>query len=685
MSNEFQDHQPMKEGVMEIELEPRVNTQTLVAPEVQDDTVNPGCPKGDDEGDQAFPRQTFQKAPTMASDGTGLTGEAIGSPYHEDPLLDDLRHEEEATVAARSHCSQDITGNNVHMISDESIILNAIRDELLLKLGDTTGRTGDIHTSSNGSGTVQIIFGDGIKEAVELIRRSTARIGPARMKRLIRDHWPQSLELEGVKGCIVSTRSHSTRSLVVQMGDSRYESSWRDWCEEARNRQDINIPIEHDYLSQPMRQRFTGKIVYCASNKFRKGTQYFPLPLLACALRFEEPFTIPRGNCGTLDVGYSASFLLTDFGSECNMPSNHHSQDIIHWQIRYFNPTPENTDHGTNYLTSERQTVTVQQGLEKTCLQEKRVRISFRRLKQTPEIFSIFVFTDEDTFPDTYKPDKGFDFGRLWDLHGSDPPIAHYFYEICRVFKLCMEAWGKTLDMMDGLVHIKLGDLDKVKKVEELMFDNSFKRSRDYFVALQILRIIDEWLDEAQSSIQDLSKSPMMEESGKRPMAEESGGYFKMMMRFVEDQAAPVRSRVRDKKEEINSLRDGLFNATSLRESTKAMALNQAIYVFTVVTVLFTPVSFLATFWALPFLNNPVEGTDIVPVPAAFRNSFIIMPILTYALVIGVAWFVGQRNSVDALSSRLKALAEITGKLLGLGWNLLRKKQEKDKGKTPYP
>ncbi|KAI1052778.1 hypothetical protein LB505_013643 [Fusarium chuoi] len=37
-----------------------------------------------------------------------------------------------------------------------------------------------------------------------------------------------------------------------------------------------------------------------------------------------------------------------------------------------------------------------------------------------------------------------------------------------------------------------------------------------------------------------------------------------------------------------------LFNATSLRESTKAMALNQAIYVFTVVTVLFTPVSFLA-------------------------------------------------------------------------------------------
>nr|RBQ94021.1 hypothetical protein FVER53263_10005 [Fusarium verticillioides] len=122
-----------------------------------------------------------------------------------------------------------------------------------------------------------------------------------------------------------------------------------------------------------------------------------------------------------------------------------------------------------------------------------------------------------------------------------------------------------------------------------------------------------------------------------------------------------------------------LFNATSLRESTKAMALNQAIYVFTVVTVLFTPVSFLATFWALPFLNNPAEGTDIVSMPAAFRNSFIIMPILTYALVIGVAWFVGQQNTVDALSNKL------TGKLSRSTWKLLSKRPNKSNGRPPYP
>ncbi|KAM6536243.1 hypothetical protein FALCPG4_002254 [Fusarium falciforme] len=62
----------------------------------------------------------------------------------------------------------------------------------------------------------------------------------------------------------------------------------------------------------------------------------------------------------------------------------------------------------------------------------------------------------------------------------------------------------------------------------------------------------------------------------------------------MKERATRFQNRVRKKSEEIKSLRDGLFNATSLREATKAMALNQAIYVFTVVTVLFTPVSFLA-------------------------------------------------------------------------------------------
>lgn len=37
-----------------------------------------------------------------------------------------------------------------------------------------------------------------------------------------------------------------------------------------------------------------------------------------------------------------------------------------------------------------------------------------------------------------------------------------------------------------------------------------------------------------------------------------------------------------------------LFNATSLREAVKGMALNRAIYVFTAVTIIYTPLGFIA-------------------------------------------------------------------------------------------
>ncbi|PCD32209.1 hypothetical protein FGRA07_09461 [Fusarium graminearum] len=230
-------------------------------------------------------------------------------------------------------------------------------------------------------------------------------------------------------------------------------------------------------------------------------------------------------------------------------------------------------------------------------------------------------------------------------------PITQYLFEVCKAFDRSVQGWGKTLDSIDELVHVNLNDFDDRERIEDLMFDKSFNRSRDYFVALQLLRIMDEWINEAVSSIQQLREDTNFMHPGFSTF--EIKDNLDAVDRYMKEKADPVQKRLQKKKEEINSLRDGLFNATSLRESTKAMALNQAIYVFTVVTVLFTPVSFLATFWALPFLNNPREGSDIVPEPSAFRNSFIVMPLLTYALVLGIAWHVGRENP-NATLTRLK-------------------------------
>lgn len=53
----------------------------------------------------------------------------------------------------------------------------------------------------------------------------------------------QNSDQGGVKGYIICVNDHRFSSdpdpLVVQMGDTRYDSLWRDWCDEARNQQRV--------------------------------------------------------------------------------------------------------------------------------------------------------------------------------------------------------------------------------------------------------------------------------------------------------------------------------------------------------------------------------------------------------------------------------------------------------------
>ncbi|KAF5573532.1 hypothetical protein FPANT_12308 [Fusarium pseudoanthophilum] len=485
-----------------------------------------------------------------------------------------------------------------------------------------------------------------------------------------------------------SAQSSSSEGCVPESLEQEGESPGHASQEVIDENEDLIKLNEHlegfstvDSPNSALRHRYKGKIM---------GAQGFPVSLLACALSFEEPFRFSRSKrpweeLDHWDVGKSTSLLSTVFRSGYSI---RYFSPMDKWHIHYLDPMhDEREEFRFGCLFSKRETAT----FHKTVLQEKRAVVSFRVLRNAPELFSILVLKDEETLPHHPIPDQQFDFDMFWKDYGFlEPnkvtPLTYYLLEICRVFEMCMAAWGETLSTIDNLANVKLEDLNDVGKVENLMFDNSFKRSRDYFVALQILRIIDEWIDEVKSTVENMFKDPVLVPASMWP--DGSTESFAVAIRYVNEHVTATKSRVRMKQEEINSLRDGLFNATSLRESMKAMALNQAIYVFTVVTVLFTPVSFLAvgrppysssvtmltkqTFWALPFLNNPTEGTDVIPVPAAFRNSFIIMPILTYALVIGVAWLVGQRNSSNVVLGMIRDLATSTGRLLRRGWNLLQ-------------
>lgn len=200
---------------------------------------------------------------------------------------------------------------------------------------------------------------------------------------------------------------------------------------------------------------------HCQSKTLRKGVQGFPISLLACALSFEEPFRLSSSGINDLDIGESILFLQTGFRGRYCVESRHDLHNSIHWQIRYFSPPHTYGLDMMECLLSKRQTAILQHGSRNIILHEQRAVVSFRVLREDPELFSILVLKDEDISPEVQSHDQQFDVDTLWKGYGFlEPnevtPLTHYLLEICRVFKMCMGAWGETLSAIDILVHVEV-------------------------------------------------------------------------------------------------------------------------------------------------------------------------------------------------------------------------------------
>lgn len=151
------------------------------------------------------------------------------------------------------------------------------------------------------------------------------------------------------------------------------------------------------------------------------------------------------------------------------------------------------------------------------------------------------------------------------------------------------------------------------------MFDDSFRLSRDYFTVLEALRVAGDWIEDSKSDWNHLREdwTRRVEPArwfDKQDLQKAESFWDNVTNEFLY-RASRLSGRIERKVAEVKSLRDGvsqtgvlkivtsfryinypmqLFSATSLKEATKGIALNRAVYVFTVVTVIYTPISFLA-------------------------------------------------------------------------------------------
>ncbi|KEY71379.1 hypothetical protein S7711_11471 [Stachybotrys chartarum IBT 7711] len=171
--------------------------------------------------------------------------------------------------------------------------------------------------------------------------------------------------------------------------------------------------------------------------------------------------------------------------------------------------------------------------------------------------------------------------------------------------------WGRLLDGIDNVSSVDLADILSHPKRLKIMFDDpgsEFALSEFYFAVLQLLRIAHDWIQESMDDLNTLvrtlevdymanvSKSSLLPGSSDLDQAatEVFRQNWEAVVSHQQRLAKELLNRIAKKQGEVSSLRDGLFNATSVSEATKSTQLNHYILVFTVVTIFYLPLSFVA-------------------------------------------------------------------------------------------
>lgn len=160
------------------------------------------------------------------------------------------------------------------------------------------------------------------------------------------------------------------------------------------------------------------------------------------------------------------------------------------------------------------------------------------------------------------------------------------------------------------------------KQLERYMFDNSssMELSKQYFTVLRLLGIARQRIDE---NLVEWKKFCGTMQGGEEALKCWETQQEKVSQ-SLKTQTEQLRDRIDRMTTETESLRDGvrhtlasptrsppsqlptfkyasankrrsqLFNATNLKEAAKGMVLNRAIYVFTAITIAYTPAGFMA-------------------------------------------------------------------------------------------
>ncbi|OTA56224.1 hypothetical protein K449DRAFT_399555 [Hypoxylon sp. EC38] len=197
-------------------------------------------------------------------------------------------------------------------------------------------------------------------------------------------------------------------------------------------------------------------------------------------------------------------------------------------------------------------------------------------------------------------------------------------------------------------------------------------RSRFYFSFLQLLRISSERITRSMADLKSVAEQCDEQLSGRfysgSSIDRASKSDFEattkvitqnwsVVLSFHQKKGQELVDRINQNVKAVESLRDGLFNAQSVREALRGTEINQYLLVFTVVTIIFLPPSFIATFYGMHLFDG--DG-DIIQTQKNFWVTFVTVAVATYiAAVIGLSGVKRRRKLKGWLGEKAKGIKDM--------------------------
>ncbi|RLL97499.1 hypothetical protein CFD26_105485 [Aspergillus turcosus] len=221
--------------------------------------------------------------------------------------------------------------------------------------------------------------------------------------------------------------------------------------------------------------------------------------------------------------------------------------------------------------------------------------------------------------------------------HGHMIPVAL----ILQALEDAADSWEQVANHLSSLIDNQGAIFDPDEHDRLLFDDNTFSRSHLYFWAIDCLGIfipsisatIREWriFWEARKNIfragENFIRQVRQEARDAVPPWCWLGECLGNLVPQVEDQVArleALKSRLEDMRAQIDTLRNGLFNASAVIESRAATELGENVKLLTYISIVYLPLSFCAALWAIDYSYHPGVFT-VVTVLLATTTYLVVM------------------------------------------------------------